>query len=127
MPQPSKEIVLSKVEVGRRIRAARLACEMTQAQLAGAIGTHAPNVSSIERGLRGVSLQQVIRLSKALRVSPAEILGANSPGKAKSRPLSPRLVRRIERVQALPRSKQQSLLDWLDAYLDKHATGNGHR
>ena len=126
MPQPSKEIVLSKAEVGQRIRAVRQAREMTQAQLAKVIGTHAPNVSSIERGLRGVSLQQVVKLSKALKVSPEEILGAPKPGQAKKRALSPRLVRRIERIQTLSRSKQQSILDWLDAYLDKHS-GNGHR
>ncbi len=100
---------------------------MTQAQLAKAIGTHAPNVSSIERGMRGVSLQQVVKLAKALRVIPEEILGAPPRGGTPKRPPSPRLMRRIERIQGLPRSKQQSLLDWLDAYLDKHSGGNGHR
>jgi transcriptional regulator with XRE-family HTH domain len=99
---------------------------MTQAQLAAAIGTQAPNVSSIERGLRGVSLQQVLKLSKALRINPEEILGGGRPGRSRASTLSPRLARRIERIQALSRTKQQSLLDWLDAYLDKHA-GNGHR
>lgn len=127
LPQPTKEIVLSKAEIGGRIRALRQAQDMTQAKLAKAIGTHAPNVSMIERGLRGVSLQQVVKLSKALKVSPEEILGRKGHKRRKTAPPSPKLLRRLERIQSLPKSKQTALLDMLDAYLDRHSGRNGHR
>lgn len=128
LPQPTKEIVLSKAEIGGRVRALRQAMDMSQAKLAKAIGTHAPNVSMIERGLRGVSLQQVVKLSKALKVSPEEILGGKgSKRRRKTAPPSPKLLRRLERIQSLPKPKQTALLDLLDAYLDKHTGRNGHR
>lgn len=127
LPQPTKEIVLSKDEIGRRVRALRLAREMTQAELARAIGTHAPNVSSIEHGLRGLSLQQAVKLSKALKVSADEILRPSRPALEKKRPPSAKLLRRIERIQTLPRTKQRTVLDLLDAFLEKHGSDNGHR
>jgi transcriptional regulator with XRE-family HTH domain len=127
LPRPAKEVVLSKAEIGRRVRALRNARDMTQAELASAIGTHAPNISSIEHGLRGLSLQQAIKLSKALSVGPEEILGPGRPAFEKKRPPSAKLLRRLERLQALPRPKQRTILDLLDAYLDKHGSDNGHR
>ena len=74
MPRPPKEVVISKQEIGDRVRALRLAREMTQAQLADILGTRHTNVSGIERGMRGLTIQQLVKLARALDVSPAEIL-----------------------------------------------------
>jgi transcriptional regulator with XRE-family HTH domain len=123
LPQPSKDVVLSKREIGERVKMLRQAREMTQAQLAKAIGTHAPNISSIEHGLRGVSIQQVVKISKALEVSPEEILGRGKRPKSKAQPPSPKLLRRLERIQRLPKPRQRTLLELVDAYLDKHSSG----
>ena len=59
LPQPPKEVVISKKELGRRLRAARQARGMTQVELAEALGTYQTVVSAIERGARGLTVQQV--------------------------------------------------------------------
>jgi transcriptional regulator with XRE-family HTH domain len=91
---------------------------MTQAQLADILGTRHTNVSGIERGTRGLTIQQLVKLARALDVSPAEILdgdhskrcrGSNGP-----------LPRRFEQIKTLPRAKQRVLHEIIDAFLEKH-------
>jgi len=79
----------------------------------------ATNVSAIERGIRGLSLQHLVRLAKALEVSPAEILDGRS-GNRSRRATSARMPRRFERVRRLPRTKRRVLYEIIDAFLDKH-------
>lgn len=118
MPRPPKEVVISKQEIGERVRAIRHAREMTQAQLAEILGTRHTNVSGIERGTRGMTIQQLVKLARALDVSPAEILDVD---RSKTRKRSNgHLPRRFERIRALPRAKQRVLHEIIDAFLDKH-------
>lgn len=121
LPRPPKDTVLSKQEIGERLRAARLAREMTQAELAKAIGAHAPNISAIEHGLRGLTIQQVVKIAKALRVGPEEILGPGKQALGPRHSPSPKLLHRLERIQALPRPKQRTILEILDTYLEKYS------
>jgi len=109
---------MSKKEIGKRLRAIRKARELTQAELADILGTKHTNVSGVERGVRGLTLQQVVKLARALDVSPAEILDGDITER-KQRTRS-RLPRRFERIQALPRSKQRVLFQIIDAFLEKH-------
>jgi transcriptional regulator with XRE-family HTH domain len=118
VPRPPKEIVISKQEIGERVRAIRQAREMTQAQLAEILGTRHTNVSGIERGTRGLTIQQLVKLARALDVSPAEILDADR-SKAGKKP-NGHLPRRFERVQMLPRARQRVLHEIIDAFLEKH-------
>lgn len=119
MPHPPKETLLSKREIGERLRALRLDREMTQAELAQVLGIPHTNVSAIERGLRGVSLQQLVKLSRALDVQPTEIIGTS--GRRQPRRGNGHLPRRFERIKSLPRSKQRVLHELIDAFLDKHS------
>lgn len=119
MPHPPKETLLSKREIGERLRALRLAREMTQAELAQVLGIPHTNVSAIERGLRGVSLQQLVKLGRALDIQPAEIIGSHG---RKPRRANGHLPRRFERIKGLPRSKQRVLHELIDAYLEKHSS-----
>ena len=118
MPRPPKETLISKEEIGQRLRALRLAREMTQAQLAEVLGIPSTNVSGIERGARGISVQQLVKLARALDVAPAQILG-ETPKKSR-RGANGHLPRRFERIKALPRTKQRVLHELIDAFLDKH-------
>jgi hypothetical protein len=79
----------------------------------------ATNVSSIERVLRGVSLRHLVRLAKALEVSPAEIPDGHSKNRSR-RTVSARMHRRLERIRRLPRTKRRVLYGIIDAFLDKH-------
>jgi transcriptional regulator with XRE-family HTH domain len=121
VPHPPKETLLSKHEIGERLRALRLAREMTQAKVAQILGVPHTNVSAIERGLRGVSLQQLVKLSRALDVQPAEIIG----GARTPRRTNGHLPRRFERIRSLPRSKQRVLHELIDAFLEKHGSERG--
>lgn len=113
MPRPPKETVISKEDVGARVRELRQARDLSQGKLAAALGIPATNVSAIERGVRGLSIQQLAKLAKALDVPPGEILNGHHPGAS-------RLPRRFERIRGLPRTKRRVLFEIIDAFLDKH-------
>lgn len=123
LPRP-KRIVLSKKEIGQRVRALRKEQGMTQVELAEALGTHQTSLSQIERGIRGVGVQHVIKLAKALKVSPDKLLAPAKPG-ATSTPRNDKLLRRVRRIEKLPPDHQEAVVKMLDAFLDTH--GNGRR
>jgi len=52
----------------------RLALGLSQEKLAEAAGLHWTYISSVERGQRNVSLVNIVRIAKALGVSPSELL-----------------------------------------------------
>jgi len=121
LPRPPKETVISKKEVGARVRGLRQARDLSQGELAALLGIPATNVSAIERGVRGLSLQQLAKLAKALDVSPGEILNGHSSGQRQG---IGRLPRRFERIRGLPRTKRRVLFEIIDAFLDKHLPPN---
>jgi transcriptional regulator with XRE-family HTH domain len=116
LPRPSKIRVVSFKDVGRRVRELRIAADLTQAQLAKTLGTTQTALSEIERGNRGLSVQQVVKLSRALKTSPNEILGESQNGR-QSEPTSPRLLRRLRRLERLPKIQQDAILKVLDSLL----------
>lgn len=59
---------------GQNVRAARLARDWTQEDLAGRTGMAVVQISRIERGVREVRLTTLLRLIKALEVPPARLL-----------------------------------------------------
>lgn len=60
--------------VGMRIRELRLARGISQEALADEAGVHRTYMGSVERGERNISLENIIRIAKALRVRPYELL-----------------------------------------------------
>ena len=119
MPRPAKQIVVSKQHIGERVKALRHARDLSQGQLAAMLGIPATNVSAIERGVRGLSIQQLMKLAKAFDVPPGEILDGHSPSQ-KRKTRTPRQPHRFERVRSLPRTKRRVLYEIIDAFLDKH-------
>ncbi|WP_206503857.1 helix-turn-helix domain-containing protein [Streptomyces chrestomyceticus] len=59
---------------GRRVRERRLSAGLSQEELAEAAGIHRTYVSSLERGQRNVSLDNIIALARALKVAAAQLL-----------------------------------------------------
>jgi transcriptional regulator with XRE-family HTH domain len=119
LPQPPKDVVVSKKEVGERVRALRLARDLSQGQLAEALGVKPSNVSAIERGVRGLSIHQLAKLTRALDISPAEILDGHSSKSSRGTATS-RVPRRFERIKTLPRARRRVLYEIIDAFLDRH-------
>ncbi len=121
MPQPPKNVQFSKGEIGRRIRALRQEQAITQGELAKTLGIHQTNVSAMERGIRGITIHQLAKLSKALRVSPDQILGGRPQPETKKPLKSLKLLRRLQRLERLPETKQRAVLRVLDALLNEES------
>ena len=127
MPTPPKTVVISKKEVGQRLRAIRQEREISQADLAATLGVTQPNISAVEIGRRGLTIQQLVKLCRALHVSPDDILGE---GKTfKERPKRSKLFDRLRLAEKLPPSDQRALLGHLEALLKSRgiAGTNGSR
>lgn len=123
MPTPPKEVVISKKQIGERVRVLRESRDMSQGDLAKVLKIQPTNVSAIERGVRGLSLQQLAKLATALDVSPGEILNGG-PSKRGRRASSSPLPRRFERIRGLPRTKRRVLYEIIDAFLEKHGSSD---
>jgi transcriptional regulator with XRE-family HTH domain len=124
MPKPAKEVVLSKKELGARLRSLRLNRGMTQYEVAQAIGTHFTSISAVERGVRGLTVQQIVKLAMALKVSPDDLLDPRRAAKpTMTSRRDGRLLRRLERIRELPPPKQRTVLDVLDSLLTTHSQG----
>ena len=120
LPTPTKNPLLSKNAIGSRIRAARLERGLSQIELAKALNSHQSALSQIEVGRRGVSLNQILRLCKALQVSPEAILGESEHQSAAPQLRQSRVKRRLERIETLPPAKHRALLQMIDAFIDRH-------
>lgn len=117
VPTPPKDVVLSREEIGARLRALRQARGMTQVQLARVLGTQQTAVSQVELGNRGLTIQQVVKLARALHVSTDAILGSTNGTAHAEMPRDRRLLRRLRQIEQLPKAERQALLRTIDAFL----------
>jgi transcriptional regulator with XRE-family HTH domain len=60
--------------VGKRIRELRVARKVSQESLADDAGLHRTYMGSVERGERNISLENIVRIARALHVPPDELL-----------------------------------------------------
>lgn len=60
--------------LGETVRRLRESEGVSQEELADRCGLHRTYVGSVERGERNVSLANIVRLAKALNVSPSSLL-----------------------------------------------------
>ena len=65
---------LAAKRFGDRIRKKRAELGLSQEELAEVAELHRTYVGSVERGERNVSLFNILRLAKALKVDPGELL-----------------------------------------------------
>lgn len=64
--------------VGFRVRERRTAAGLTQYELGERCGLHRTFVGSVERGERNLALLSLRKIAKALRTTPAALLGEGS-------------------------------------------------
>lgn len=121
MARLPKKPAFSKKDVGARLRRLREARDFSQVKLAMRLGVTQSNVSEMERGIRTVTSNLAVKLAKELRVSIDEIL-IGSNGSGEKTPLrSLKLLRRVQRIEALPEPRQRVVLRVLDALIDQEA------
>lgn len=76
---PATAVSAAAAEFGARVRAQREAQGLSQMALADACGMHFTFVSQVERGLRNLSLSNIIRLAAGLEVDPGELVAGLRP------------------------------------------------
>lgn len=108
--------------VGNRIARCRKDADLTQVQLADALGIPQPQLASYEVGRRRVPVSMLPRLARALAVPIEELIGEEGTAPAFSRrgPVS-RVQQQLERIQQLPRAKQRFVMEMLDTVLQQAA------
>lgn len=117
MPRPPKDTLFSKKEIGERIRSLRLQKGLPQVELARLLRVHQTNISAMERGARALTIHQILKLSRVLKVSTDEILAGTKA--RENGHVDRRFLRRLEKIDKLSKRDKQSLLGTIDAFLSK--------
>lgn len=79
--------MIEQPEIGRRLRALRLGCGLTQAEASERTGIHRPNIARVERGAHVPSWPTVARLALAYGVPVSQVL--NEATRTEQRPGPP--------------------------------------
>jgi transcriptional regulator with XRE-family HTH domain len=110
-------VVLPKKQIGTRLRALRQSRGFTQAKLARLLGTQQTAISLVELGRRGLTVQQVVKLAKALHVSTDALLAQPNGLADDALPRDRKLLQRMRRIEKLPKTERQALIKTIDAFL----------
>lgn len=61
-------------QFGERVRQLRKQADLSQEELARKADIHRTYLSGVERGHRNIALRNIVKLARALQVSPSELL-----------------------------------------------------
>jgi transcriptional regulator with XRE-family HTH domain len=109
------------VSMGGRIAALRKARNITQVQLAQALGISQQTLQSYECGRRRVPVSALPSVAQHLEVTLDELFDASpaTSAAAKRGPV-PLWQQQVARIATLPRAKQQVVMQMLDGVLAQH-------
>ena len=93
------------IRIGVRVKKAREDLGLTQAQLAGRLRLEPVTIRSVEAGRRGLSLETLVSVAKALHVPPSALLEGDAPD------LSPLAQEVAELVGELDEGWQRTVLE----------------
>jgi transcriptional regulator with XRE-family HTH domain len=111
---------LGKESLGQRLARFRKLRGFTQVELAEQIGIIQSLVSDYERDRLRPHPEMIVRFALALGVSTDELLGLAPPAKKTTgASVNRRLLRRLERIEKLPKRDQDALIRTIDAFLGK--------
>jgi len=117
VPRVGKYIApVDEKTIARRLKDLRKRRGKTQTELAAILGIDQTLVSAYERGAVRLHGAIVAAFAKALRTSTDQLLGlkeAKQDGVFSDR----RFIRRLERIEKLPKRSKQALLKTIDTYL----------
>ena len=104
--------------MGARIAEARKFQRLTQQQLADHLGLAQQTIAHYEAGRLRVQASMLSALARKLGLTVDELLGEGTGSHGKRGPTA-KFEKHIERMNKLPRAKQQVLLEMLDAFLSR--------
>lgn len=116
---PMKERVLEGF--GPRLAQLRKSRGLTQAELGEKVGLSNRMVAHYEREDAQPPGPILPDLARALGVTTDELLGVQ-PIKETVPPKTARLLKRVQKIEQLPRSEQKAVLRVLDALIERHET-----
>ena len=112
--------------LGSRVAQLRHDQNLTQVQLAEALGISQQMVASYEVGRRRIPVSMLQSLAQALSVDIDDLLGDAAKARAKRGP-APVLARHIERINALPKTQQKFVMQMIEMALAQAATQTAAR
>jgi transcriptional regulator with XRE-family HTH domain len=106
-------------ELGRRIAERRKLREITQVELAKALGIAQQTMAHYEGGTLRVAVALLPTLARMLDLTLEELVGYDDPSaKARNkRGPAPKIQQQLERVSALPKARQRIIAEVLDSML----------
>lgn len=110
------------VAMGERIASLRKARNMTQTQLAEALGVTQQTVQAYEAGSRRIPVSALPVVARTLSVSLMVLFGEEQQAARGKRGPVPQWQQQIEAVSQLPRSQQQLVARMIEAVLAQAAT-----
>ena len=114
--------------IGERVARIRKERGFTQVELAEKIGVIQSIVSAIERDVLKLSAEMAVRFALALEVTTDELLmPAKKMNGAQGKKPSRKILRRLERIETLPRTQQSAVLKTIDNALELHTLKTGTR
>jgi transcriptional regulator with XRE-family HTH domain len=102
--------------LGERVAQLRKARNITQVQLAEALGVSQQTIQSYEVGRRRIPVSTLRVLAKTLGVSLEELTAEGEHAPRKRGPVS-QIQQYLERISQLPRAKQRAVMNVIDAML----------
>lgn len=105
------------VAMGERIAALRKAHNVTQVQLAEALGVSQQTLQSYEVGRRRIPVSALPVVAHTLSVSLDELFGERKPATRSKRGPAPQWQQQIEAVSQLPKSQQQFVARMIETVL----------
>jgi transcriptional regulator with XRE-family HTH domain len=108
--------------MGKRIAEFRKAQDMTQTQLANALGIAQQTMAHYEGGKLRIPVALLPLAATLLAVSVEELIGEPAKAAKGKRGPTPRLQRQVELITQLPRAKQKFVMEMLDAVIQQQAS-----
>lgn len=107
-------------QLGAKIASLRKEQQITQVQLAEILGISQQYMQAFEAGRRKVPSSMLPTLAEVLAVSVEELIGI-APINGKKRGPAPKLLKQVEQISQLPKSKQKFVMDMLDTVIQQAA------
>lgn len=121
--RPTYHTPVDDKTVGQRVRQLRKKRGLSQTEIADRIGVHQSLVSEYELGAVRIPAPVLAAFGQLLRTPLDQLVGLK-PIKENGVFTDRRFIRRLERIEKLPKRAKQALIKTIDTYLDGAEKGS---